>query len=125
MKKLSFLVVLLGLFVFFSLSAQAASNILVWDDPNLAATGITGYSLERKSEPCATTGTPIVFTEIAVIAAPTKTFTDANVIAGPTFCYRVAALRLAEKGPFSNMVDRTIPLPALLAPLLKPVVPGV
>ena len=122
MKRLLFIL----LFCSSSAFAQAASNVLTWDylATDITTYGVTGFTVERKTEDCAITGSPAVFTQIAAVAATVRSYTDTAVIMGATYCYRAAAVNPTAKSAYSNLVGRTVPLAAPPAPSLRPVVGG-
>jgi fibronectin type 3 domain-containing protein len=71
----------------------AAQLSLTWAD-NSADEG--GFKIERK------TGTTGTFAQIALVGANITGYTDANLAAGTTYCYRVGAFSAAGDSGYSN-----------------------
>lgn len=105
--------VLIALLALFSLSASAASNVLNWDFPVAEETKTTEFSVEGKPVACAAAGT---FAEIGTVAKNLRSFTHANVAEGSTWCYQIRAEGPGGFSPYSNVVARTIPFTAPVAP---------
>jgi hypothetical protein len=94
-----------------SVPAFAASNVLTWDD---MSTNETGFSVERKPEACTGLG---AFGIIGSVAVNVNTFTDASVVEGVTYCYRVRATGGGGLfSAYSNSAERLVPFTAPAAP---------
>ncbi|MCS6927827.1 MAG: fibronectin type III domain-containing protein, partial [Candidatus Binatia bacterium] len=73
--------------------AAAAQLTLNWRDNS---TNESGFAVERK------TGTAGAFAEIVRTAANVVSYTDANLAAGTTYCYRVRAFNATQHSAYSN-----------------------
>lgn len=102
--------ILLAVLCVLSMPALAAQNVLTWDD---MSTNETGFSIERKDVACAAGG---AFGEIATVGQDVATYTDANVVGGVTYCYRVAAFNQAGASAYSNEAGKTVPFTVPFAP---------
>lgn len=85
-------------------------NTLGWTDktPNDA-----GFLVERKTGTCASVGT---FGLISTTVPHATSFADSLVVEGATYCYRVAATNALSTSPYTNTVERVIPLTIPVAP---------
>lgn len=93
--------------------AVTAAGVLTWAD---RTSNESGFVLERKSVACALPGS---FASIMTTGPNVVTFTDVGVMQGQTYCYRVAAMNTLSTSPWSNTVERVVPLvvPAVPAQL--------
>ena len=78
--------------------AMGAQLMLNWKDD---ATNESGYQVERKI------GSDGTYGEIAVLAADSTGYTDFNLAASATYCYRVRAFNAAGVSGYSNEVCAT------------------
>jgi hypothetical protein len=78
--------------------ADAASLTLNWTDN---ANNENGFNIERK------TGTTGIFAQLATVGSNITSYTDSNVAAGTTYCYRVDAFNSTVISPYSNEVCAT------------------
>lgn len=92
------------------LTVNAATGVLTWTDKT---SNETGFGVERKPVACAATGT---FAALTTVAANVVTYTDTGGTQGTTYCYRVAAMNPLGNSPYSNTVERLVPLVAPVAP---------
>lgn len=83
--------------------AWAGQNVLSWNDNS---TNEQNFNLERKAEACAG---PAAFVPLATVGMDVVTFTDAAVVEGTTYCYRVNASNAAGVSAFSNTAAKTVP----------------
>lgn len=111
------LIALIGVLVL-TAPVHAASLRLDWIDNS---TNEANFNIERKSEACPGPGT---FAEIATTGANIRTFTDATVQEGLTYCYRVAASNPGGKSGFSNVAGATVPFSIPASPSGLTVTPG-
>jgi hypothetical protein len=96
------------------LSLLAVLGILGWHGESFAgqlhltwtsnSTNEDGFNIERKS---GTTGT---FSQIASVGANVVTYTDSNLMAGGTYCYRVNAFNAAGVSDFTLEACATVPV---------------
>ena len=84
--------------------ALGAQLTLTWRDN---ATNEAGYRIERK------TGSGGSYSEIAILAANSTSYTDPNLAASTTYCYRVRAFNTAGVSGYSNEACSTTPQNAL------------
>lgn len=70
-------------------------------------TNESGFVVERKSVACSLTGS---FAAITTTGPNINTYTDSLVTQGQTYCYRVAATNALGTSPYSNTVERAVPL---------------
>ncbi|MCS6925425.1 MAG: malectin domain-containing carbohydrate-binding protein [Candidatus Binatia bacterium] len=80
-------------------TTEAGQLRLSWTD---RSTSESGFQIERK------TGQSGTFGLLAVTAANATTYTDANVTAGVTYCYRVRAFNASAVSPYSNEACGTV-----------------
>ena len=78
--------------------AMGAQLMLNWKDN---AANESGYRVERKTDSGGTYG------EIAVLEADSTGYTDFNLAASTTYCYRVSAFNAAGVSDYSNEVCAT------------------
>ena len=97
---------------------NAASNVLNWVDNS---DNEANFHIERKAEACIGSG---VFNEIATTGINIATFTDATVVEGVTYCYRVAASNSSGKSAFSNTAERLVPFSVPVPPSVLTVTGG-
>jgi len=106
---------LLASFVLVALatSAYAASNVLTWSDNSANE---TSFNIER----AAGVGTPLIpsgpFTALATVGVNVTTYTDATVLEGASYCYRVNASNAGGPSAFSNVACRAVPVTPPNAP---------
>lgn len=77
---------------------------LAWLDKT---TNEGGFIVQRKPDLCAATGT---FTTIHTTLPNVTTFNDTQVVEGGRYCYRVAAMNALTTSPWTNTVERLVPL---------------
>lgn len=93
-------------------------NIVTWSylDADITTFGVTGFMVQRKQESCAGTG---AYAQVATVPATARSYTDADLIPGATYCYRVVALSAAGNSSPSNSAEKTVqslpPAPASLS----------
>jgi len=75
---------------------------LAWADNS---TNENGFGIERK------TGTNGTFTQIATVAANVNSYSDSDVVAGNTYCYRVNAFNTAGASGYTNEACKTMLAP--------------
>src|SRR5574341_248159 len=90
----SFVFMFLALLTLSSWSSEAfaATLQLTWADNS---TNEDGFNIERK------TGTTGTYAQIASVGANVTSYTDATVVAGTTYCYRVSAFKTAGNSPYT------------------------
>lgn len=104
--------ILLGLILMLAampIFAQAAQPVISWTyaAADVTTYGVTTFSIERKTEACA--GTLNAWSGVGAVASTLRTFTDLSVVvAGTTYCWRVAAVSALGQGPYSNTAEKTI-----------------
>ena len=99
----------LVLFVLLFLAATVwgAQNVLTWTDNS---TNEANFNIERTTAATvAACQTAVGFTSLASVGFNVATFTDAAVVEGTTYCYRVNASNTAGVSAFSNIAGRTVP----------------
>lgn len=97
---------------------EAAQATLTWSDN---ATNEMGYTVQRKAEPCAGSGT---WNDLVQLGVNAVTYVDQTVVQGGTYCYRVAAWNTKDGTPtgvkqfsaFSNEAGITLPFSVPVAP---------
>ena len=82
----------------------AGQNILTWTDNS---NNEDEFWIERKAEDCA--ATVLSFAQIVVVGVNVVTYTDAAVVNGSTYCYRVRASNTSGQSAYSNTAGRTVP----------------
>ena len=94
--------------------AWAAQNILTWTDNS---TNEANFNIERTTAATvAACQTATGFTSLASVGFNVVTFTDAAVVEGITYCYRVNASNKAGASAFSNIAGRLVPFTVPAAP---------
>ena len=94
--------------------AWAAQNVLTWTDNS---TNEANFHIERTTAATvAACQTATGFTSLASLGFNVATFTDAAVIEGTTYCYRVNASNTAGTSAFSNIAGRLVPFTVPAAP---------
>ena len=94
--------------------AWAAQNVLTWTDNS---TNEANFNIERTTAATvAACQTAVGFTSLASVGFNVATFTDAAVVEGTTYCYRVNASNTAGVSAFSNIAGRTVPFSVPPAP---------
>jgi hypothetical protein len=78
----------------FAIDTDAAQVTATWTE---TSSNVDGFSIERAS------GTAGTYGAIATVAGGTTSFTDPNVTAGNTYCYRVRAFNGAGYSDYSNI----------------------
>ena len=95
--------------------AWAAQNILTWTDNS---NNEANFNIERTTAATvAACQTATGFAPLASVGFNVVTFTDAAVVEGTTYCYRVNASNTAGASAFSNVAGRTVPFTVPAAPL--------
>jgi hypothetical protein len=82
-------------------AAEALSNVLSWTDNS---NNESGFKIERKI------GTNGAFAEIATVGGNVTSYTDSNVTAGTTYCYRVNAFNSAGASAYTGEICKTVPV---------------
>ena len=109
MKKI--FAILAASFMFMALIATpagAVSPVVVgfsYVGADVATYGVTGFSIERKTEACL--GTVNAWAVIGTTGNIPRTFTDATVAGATTYCYRVKAVNAAGSSPASGVAEKT------------------
>jgi hypothetical protein len=88
-------------------TSDAASLQLTWADNSQNE---DGFDIERK------VGTNGVFLALTTLSANQRSYTDANLSNGITYCYRVRAFNHGGSSPYSNEACATIPASAPIPP---------
>lgn len=93
---------------------------LTWNDTN---TTETGHKVYRSLSPMTVGSLPVA---IATLGANVTSYVDADVVAGETYYYRVAAVRNASEAVSSEISVQAIAANLLVAPsgLVLELVPG-
>ena len=119
MKHIESMLFVLAILLASVVPARAASNVLTWQDNS---TNEANFHVERKviptpTGPIACTVTPATdYAQIATTGLNVTTFSDAAVVEGTTYCYRVKASNPAGSSNFSNEAGRTVPFSVPAAP---------
>ena len=110
------LIALIGALALLAGHARAAQTVLTWDyiAADVTTFGVTGFAIERKAEACA--GSALPFAQIGTALAAARTYTDATVVQGKTYCYRVAAVNPGGLSGYSNTTAKTVPFDVPPAP---------
>jgi hypothetical protein len=82
-------------------AAQSLSNVLSWTDNS---NNESGFNIERKI------GTNGTFAQIATVGSNVTSYTDSNVTAGTTYCYRVNAFNSAGPSAYTGELCKTVPV---------------
>lgn len=88
-------------FLLSSVCAFSSQLVVAWDD----VTGETGFRVERSID-----GTN--FTLVATLAADVTSYTDASVVAGTCYWYRVQAYNATTVSAYSNVASGVVPTAA-------------
>jgi hypothetical protein len=84
-----------------SAAAQAPTNVLTWTDNS---NNESGFRIDRKI------GTNGTFAELATVGSNVTSYTDSNVTAGNTYCYRVNAFNSAGASAYTGELCKTVPV---------------
>lgn len=104
-----------------SCAAQTAGSAQHHASLSWTASGDAGvtYNVYRMIGACPATGAMPAAVKIGSAEAGVVTFSDADVVAGMTYCYTVRATNGTAESADSNYVSGTIPLlPVILSPLV-------
>lgn len=97
----------------------STAGVLTWVEKT---NNESGFIVERKPTACANTGT---FAAVTTTGPNIVTYTDnVGIIEGATYCYRVAVTNALGTSPYSNTVERVVPLTVPAAPGQLGVVAG-
>lgn len=94
--------------------ALAASNTLTWTDNS---GNEANFDIQRgTAATVAACQVGVTFAPLVSVGANVVTYTDAAVVEGVTYCYRVDASNTAGVSAFSNIAGRTVPFTVPSAP---------